>query len=160
MTRSELWIESYQGEVLGEAVFGTMAEWQQDPERRRQLEVLTLLERSTKELADPVFESGELERGDTAATLDAAGQLAAALREVSWEDFIGGILPLTEEFLVKYRELVQLADRVEERAIAEAYVEHELALAAYARRALGREPGDPLELVLALAHVKAALTPG
>jgi hypothetical protein len=156
MTKSELWIESYQGEVLGEAVFGAMAESEQDPERRKQLEVLTLLERATKELADPVFESGEFDRGDTDASLEAAAQLVAVLRDIPWEDFIGGILPLTVEFLAKYRELVELADDDEERAIAEAYVEHELALAAYARRALGQESGDPLELVLVLPHVKRA----
>ena len=42
-----------------------------------------------------------------------------------------------------------------ERAIAEAYVAHEEALAAWARRSLGEEAGEPLELILALPHVAA-----
>jgi hypothetical protein len=156
VTRPELWIESYQGEVLGEAVFEALAARESVPDRRSQLEVLTLLEGATKQLAEPVFEKNGFDRGDTAATLESAAQLASALEDVSWEDFLGSILPLTEQFLVKYRDLVALAPDEEERAIAEAYVAHELALAAYARRALGQEQGDPLELILALPHVIAA----
>ena len=49
MSAEELWVESYQGEVLGEALFGAMAARESDPDRRHQLEVLTLLERTTKE---------------------------------------------------------------------------------------------------------------
>ena len=43
-----------------------------------------------------------------------------------------------------------------ELAVARAYVAHELALATFARRASGQEPGDPLEEILALPHVAAA----
>jgi hypothetical protein len=156
MTRPELWIESYQGEVLGEAIFGALAQRESVPDRKAQLEALTLLERETKRLAEPIFEKNGLDRGDTDATLEVAAQLVTALEEVSWEDFLGSIVPLTEQFLVKYRQLVELAPDADERAIADAYVAHELALAAYARRALGQEPGDPLELILALPHVVAA----
>jgi hypothetical protein len=156
MTRTELWVESYQGEVLGEALFGQMAERQQEPERRHQLEVLTLLERATKELAEPVFESNGFDRGDTAATLVTARELADALAGISWEDFLASIEPITVEFLAKYRQLVELAIDDGERQVAEAYVNHELALAAFARRALEQETGDPLEMIFALPHVVAA----
>lgn len=159
MTRPELWIESYQGEVLGEAIFGALAERESVPDRRAQLEVLTLLERATKQLAEPIFEKNDFDSGDTALTLETAAQLASALEDVTWEDFLGSIIPLTEQFLVKYRELVELASDAEERAVARAYVAHELALASYARRALGHEQGDPLELILALPHVAAARVP-
>jgi hypothetical protein len=151
-----LWVESYQGEVLGEALFGAMADREENPEHRHQLEVLTLLERSTKELAEPVFETRGLDRGDTERTLATAAELAAALAGVSWDDFLRSIEPVTQEFLAKYRELVELAPDDAERAIAEAYVDHELALAAFAHRALGEESGDPLQLILALPHVVTA----
>lgn len=153
MSAEQLWVESYQGEVLGEALFGALADREADQDHREQLRVLTRLEAATKELAEPVFQRRGLDRGDTAATLAQAAELSAALAEISWEDFVGSIEPITVQFLEKYHQLVDLAPDEEERAVAEAYVAHELALAAFARRALGNEPGDPLELILALPHL-------
>jgi hypothetical protein len=158
MRASELWIESYQGEVLGEVFFGLLAEREEDPERRHQLEVLMLLERSTKELAEPVFERRELDRGDTVATSKTAAEMADAVADIPWEEFLGSFEPVTSQFLAKYRELVELAVGDTERAIAEAYVAHEQALAAFTRRALGQEAGEPLQPILDLPHVAAATT--
>jgi hypothetical protein len=155
MGAEELWVESYQGEVLGEALFGSLAQSEQDPERRAQLEVLTVLENATKLLAEPVFDNRGLDRGDTAGTIAQAADLAAALAEVSWEDFLRSFEAITTEFLAKYVQLVDLAPDDAELKVAEAYVAHELALAAFARRALGQEHGEPLELILALPHVTA-----
>ena len=152
----ELWVESYQGEVLGETFFGLLAEREDEPTRRHQLEVLTLLERSTKVLAEPVLRHRRIDGGDTAASVSNAKELADALADVSWEDRAAAILPVTEEFLVKYRALVELAADDAELDVARAYVAHELALATFARRASGQEPGDPLAEILALPHVAAA----
>lgn len=156
MDAEQLWVESYQGEVLGEALFGLLAERQQDAERRHQLEVLTLLERATKELAEPLFERRGLNRGDTASSVSSARDLADAVSELTWEDFLNSFEPVISQFLAKYRQLVELANDDVEREIAEAYVAHEQALAVFALRALGREPGPPLEAILALPHVAAA----
>ena len=156
MGADELWVESYQGEVLGETLFGLLAEREEEPTRRHQLEMLTLLERSTKGLAEPVLDRRELARGDTAASVSNAKLFADALADVAWEDRAASILPVTEEFLAKYRQLVALAVDDAELDVAEAYVAHEEALATFARRASGQESGDPLEEILALPHVVAA----
>jgi hypothetical protein len=156
MSAASLWAESYQGEVLGEVLFGTLAGLQTDPARREQLELLTLLERATKELAEPMLDRHGYPRGDTAATAEAAAQLARGSADVPWEQFIGSFEPVTSQFLAKYRELVQLAGDDDERSVAEAYVAHERALAAWARRTLGQEEGEPAEPILALPHVAAA----
>jgi len=153
---SELWIESYQGEVLGETLFGWLAEREENPDREHQLQTLTRLERSTKELAEPVFVRRGIDRGDTESTVAAALELATAVAELPWEDFVAGIIPVTVEFLDKYRQLVELALDDFERRIAEAYVAHEEALASFARRAIGEEAGEPLELILALPHMAVA----
>ena len=155
MRADQLWVESYQGEVLGETLFRVLAERETDAERRGELEALTLLERATKELAEPVFEWRSLDRGDTAATIAEATALADAVAPMSREDYLRSFEPVTSQFLAKYRELVTLATDDRERAIAEAYVAHEQALAAWARRSLGEEAGEPLELILALPHVAA-----
>ena len=156
MGADELWVESYQGEVLGETLFGLLAEREEEPTRRHQLEMLTLLERSTRGLAEPVLDQRELARGDTAASVSNAKLFADALADVTWEDRAASILPVTEEFLAKYRQLVALAVDDAELDVAKAYVAHEEALATFARRASGQESGDPLEEILALPHVVAA----
>jgi hypothetical protein len=152
----DLWVESYQGEVLGETLFSLLAERELEPTRRRQLEVLALLERSTKALAEPVLARRRIDRGDTAASGSSATELAGALATVAWEDFAASILPVTTEYLAKYRELVALAVDEAELDVAKAYVAHEEALATFARRASGQESGDPLEEILALPHVVSA----
>ncbi len=156
MSAADLWVECYQGEVLGETLYGWLAARQEDPERRRQLEVLTRLERTTRELAEPVFERRGLDRGDTSATVAAALELADAVAGITWDEFLAAIPPIADEFLDKYRRLVEVAPDRFEREIAEAYVSHELALATFARRALGEETGEPLQLILSLPHVAAA----
>lgn len=76
----DLWTESYQGEVLGERLFGLLAASETGEVRRNQLEVLTLLERSTKELAEtPLRARRPRPRGDTAATVESAAKLAEAV---------------------------------------------------------------------------------
>ncbi len=155
MSAAELWVEAYQGEVLGESLFDLLAERETDPEHRRQLDVLTLLERKTKELAEPVFEGRGIDRGDTAASVATAAQFADGLADTGWDDFLASFEPVISQFLSKYRQLVRLAADDAERAIAEAYVAHELALASFVRRSLGQEPGEPLAAILDLPHVAA-----
>ena len=158
-TTEQLWTESYQGEVLGETLFGVLAERQEDPEHRRQLEVLTVLERCTKELAEPFLEQKGYDRGDTASTVARATELAEAVAGMSWEDFLGSFESVTKEFLARYERILELTDDGSERALAEAYVSHEHALCAFARRALGQEAGEPLAEILALPHVAATSAP-
>jgi hypothetical protein len=157
MGSSELWTEAYQGEVLGEALFGALAGRETDPARRAHLELLTLLERSTKELAEPLLERQGIARGDTDATLAGVAGMVDAVAAMTWQEFLASIEPVASRYLEIYRRLVDLAGDADERAVAEAYVAHELALASFARRALGQEDGDPVEPVLALAHVAAAV---
>jgi hypothetical protein len=156
MRVEELWRESYQGEVLGETVFGLLAQRAEDADQRRQLETLALLERSTKELAEPVMERNGYDRGDTDTLVASITANIERTASAPWEDMVRSTIPIADTYLVKYRELVELVDNDADRAVAEAYVAHELALVAWARRALGDEDGDPLEPIFALPHVAAA----
>ena len=152
-----MWVEVYQGEVLGETLFGYLAEHEADPDRRRKLEVMTALERATRELAEPVFARHGWDLGDTRATAEGVLASAPQVQEMAWDAFIRSIPPVADTFLVTYRQLVAEVDDAEDRAVAEAYVEHELALVAFARREVGEQAGDPLEPILSLPHVAASL---
>ena len=83
-------------------------------------------------------------------------RIERAASAMGWADLLHSVCTVAETYLVKYRELVDLVDNDEDRVVAEAYVDHELALVAFARRALGEEAGDPLELIFALPHVAGA----
>jgi hypothetical protein len=155
VTARELWVQAYQGEVLGEALFGGLAERERDPGRKRKLEMLTLLERATKQIGEPVLDRHGWDRGDTAATLAAAASFVEAAASQSWEEFVGAFEPITAKFLAIYRELVELSDDEDDRLVAEAYVAHERALAAFGRRELAQEEGDPLQPIMDLPHVGA-----
>ena len=48
-----LWVKAYQGEVLGEALFGRMADQIDDEEHKTKMRVLAKLERRTKESMAP-----------------------------------------------------------------------------------------------------------
>lgn len=150
------WTEAYQGEIFGEAIFGGLAAREADPGRRHALEVLTVLERTTKELAEPVLARRGYDVGDIEASLAAGADAVEQLSAMGWEGFVQSIGPVAEVFLGKYRAIVELTDG-DDRAVAEAYVDHELALAAFARRELGEEPGDRLAPIRALPHVAAEL---
>ena len=155
MEADDLWLQSYEGEVLGETLFSTLAEREEDPHRRAQLEVLTLLERSTKELAAPVLTRRGLACDVETVRAGAIG-MADAVTSLSWAEFLGSFQPVISQYLARYRRLVDLAGDDEERAVAQTYVEHELALETFLRRELGQEPGDPAQAIFDLPHVAAA----
>jgi hypothetical protein len=157
MDAADLWMDAYQGEVLGEALFGWLAEREEDPVHRHQLTVLTRLEQSTRALAEPVFDRRGYDRGDAAVSAAAGVELAQGVVAIPWEEFMAGIVPVAVDFLVKYHRMAELADDPDDRAVAEAYIAHEEALATFARRAAGQESGDPLEQLLELPHLAAAL---
>ena len=155
---AELWVESYQGEVLGETFFGLLAERETDLVHRNQLEILKVLEHETRLLAEPVFARNGMDMGDTEASVSIGRQLADGFETLSWDDFLGSIEPVTAQFLAKYRELVGLCVDPADRRVAESYVAHEEALASFARRAMDKEEGEPLEPILALPHVRAKVS--
>jgi hypothetical protein len=156
MEADELWVESYQGEILGEVVFSLMAERAGDPLRRQALQALALLESSTRQMAEPLLKRRGIDPGGTEATVSEATAMASTAADLPWTEFLGFFQPEVSEFLAKYRRLVVLARDEYEREVAEAYVAHEEALETFLRRSLGEEPGDPLEAILTVPHVAAA----
>ncbi len=57
---AELWVKAYQGEVLGELLFGGIADQLDDPDQAAKMRVLATLERRTKEAAAPALERAGL----------------------------------------------------------------------------------------------------
>ena len=144
----ELWIKSYQGEVLGEAYFSRMAELASDPAEKEKLEVLVVLERCTKELlAHPMERLGISTTPDPAIV-----EGVAALTDYDYQKMIESLPSVTSEYLGCYARLREL---VEERDanVVNLLIAHEMALELFARREISGESESSLQPIRALPHV-------
>jgi hypothetical protein len=151
---------AYHGEVYGEAMFSTMADAVDDPERAAQLGLMALLERQTKEQLAALCDREGIVRNDTDAVANgtAVGERA---RRPTWdhERFLRSFSPITEEALPRYRVMREVAP-AGDGAVMDALIAHEEALQAAADRLLAGDSGGdaiaPLLAVLVEPHRDAA----
>jgi len=152
-TENELWLDAYNGEVFGEALFGRLAEQAADPTVREKLGILTRLEASTKQLLEPVLDGLGIDRAGADETVANAHSLAAASGSVPWHDLLASFEPNTKQFVAIYEALGELTDR-EHRPIVELLLAHERALCEYARRELAGDSAAAADAILSLPHVR------
>jgi hypothetical protein len=143
-----LWVESYQGEVLGEAYFAGMAERITDPALRAKINLLTCLERSTKELLEPVIRRLGVVAEPDQAMVDAAGKVADVEYLPMLKTFIGA----AADYLGRYTRLRSLVEP-SDASIVDQLIAHELAFELFARRELAGESDTSTEPIRALSHV-------
>jgi hypothetical protein len=142
--------ERFQGEVYGEALFRTMADLCEDPERAGKLRVLQQLERETKETLLPaVREAGH--PGEARPERIAEGEaLGARLAKAPWNELMLGFQKELERFVREFEAAERLAPSGKEGLLRHVTA-HEKALLAFATRELaGDAPGASLEPVIAL----------
>ena len=145
---AELWNESFQGEVLGEAYFSRMRDLAQDEGEKAKIDHLVRLERCTKEMLVPYLRRHGLSTDPDQGVV----QAMAAIDSYDWTSMLEGVRPVAATFLAKYRRLAELV-APEDRPATEALVAHELALDDFCRREL-ESLGGSLDSILALAHVR------
>jgi hypothetical protein len=143
-----LWVESYQGEVLGEAYFAGMAGRITDPVLRAKIDLLTCLERSTKELLEPVIRRLGVAAEPDQAMVDAAGSVTDVQYLPMLKSFVGA----AAEYLGRYTRLRSLVEP-SDAPIVDQLIAHELAFELFARRELAGENDTSTEPIRALSHV-------
>lgn len=143
-----LWVESYQGEVLGEAYFAAMAKRISDPAVREKVELLASLERSTKELLEPVIRRLGVSAEPDQAILDAAGNVG----DVEYLPMLKAFVAAAAEYLGRYRQLRSVVEP-SDAAIVDQLIAHEFAFELFARRELAGENENSTEPIRALSHV-------
>lgn len=134
---------AYEGEVVGEALFRSMALAEDDLLRRSHLLILASLERSTASRLEAVLARLQVTPAD-ADELAARGRAAAdAVGAVPWTDFLEavgrGIAPAIE----RYMALRGLLER-ELHPTMDAVIAHEEALGVFVERSLSGAD-DPVE---------------
>jgi hypothetical protein len=151
---AKLWAQAYQGEVLGERLFGRLAEHldaRHEAEHAAKMRVLATLERLTKEAVAPALEKAGISTEPDAEMLGAADSLADASRQSTWEEVMGSFEAITGQFIGLYRRIGELDPT--EKDTAELLVAHEVALRDFARSELAGRAGTSLDPVNALAHM-------
>jgi len=146
-----LWIKSYQGEVLGEVLFGRLADQLDDPDRAGKMRVLCTLERRTKEALAPSLRRAGISTEPDPGTVSAGEALADALASLSWAEVVGSFEAITTQYLALYARIGEL-DPSEQEA-ADLLMAHEVALREFGRREIAGASGSSLDAVTALPHM-------
>jgi hypothetical protein len=150
----KLWVQAYQGEVLGEILFdrlATILDDRAEPEHAAALRVLTTLERRTKEEVAPALTRAGIPTEPDQEQVDLAAALAEGSANTSWEDLMSATVAITGQFIPLYRRIGELDPS--ELSIAELLVAHEEALSDFARAELAGRTSSSLSAVLALPHM-------
>jgi hypothetical protein len=147
-TLAEVWVRAYQGEVLGEALFGRIADRLEDPERAAKMRVLATMERRTKEAIAPALVRAGIPTEPDPEMLT----LAEALASVEWTDFLAATEGITAQYIPLYQRIGELDPS--ERDASELLVAHEAALRSFARAELEGDTTGSLDAINALAHMR------
>jgi hypothetical protein len=147
----ELWARAYQGEVLGEALFGCIADRLRDPERAAKMRVLSTLERKTKEAIVPSLERAGISTEPDPEMLALADTLAV---DVEWSEFLAATQSITEQYIPLYERIGELDPSEQPASVL--LVAHEAALRAFSRAELAGDTATSLDAINALAHMREA----
>lgn len=146
----ELLVKAYQGEVLGEALFADLAERADDPDRRVKLETLVRLEASTRDALRPALERRGVDTAADPDVLATARRFADAAAAMAWHDLLATFEPTTTEYVATYQ---ALGDAGEDPDLVRLLLDHERALAEFARRELAGDTATSTQPILDLPHV-------
>ncbi len=146
-----LWVKAYQGEVLGEALFGGMADIIEDEEHAAKMRVLAKLERRTKESMAPALERAGLSTEPAAESLRMAEEQTIG-GTLPWKDLLALFEPITTKFCAMYERIGELDPS--EKETSELLVAHELALRNFARSEIAGDTETSLDQINALAHMQ------
>ncbi len=150
----KLWVQAYQGEVLGELLFerlATIMDNRSETEHAGDMRVLATLERRTKEAVAPALIRAGISTEPEQEQLDLAAALAEGSAETSWEDLMSATVAITGQFLPLYERIGEL--NPSEDDVAKLLVAHEEALRDFARAELAGRTSSSLDPVRALPHM-------
>ena len=148
----ELWVKAYQGEVLGELLFGAIADELDDPDHAAKMRLLATLERRTKEAAIPALRRAGIPTDPDPGTRATATALLPGALSLTWTDLMATIGPITAQYIPLYQRIGELDPS--ERPTADLLVAHEAALRDFARAEVDGDPTTSLEPIEALAHMR------
>ncbi len=148
----ELWAKAYQGEILGELLFGGIADQLEDPDQAAAMRTLATLEQRTKEAVAPALERAGISTDADPETEALAAALLPGALALSWGELMATVGPITAQYIPLYRRIGELSPA--ERETAGLLVAHEEALRDFSRAEIAGDRAHSLEPILALAHMR------
>jgi hypothetical protein len=148
----ELWARAYQGEILGELLFGGIADGLEDPDQAAAMRTLATLERRTKEAVAPAVERAGVSTDTDPETQALAAALLAGALALSWGELMATFGPVTAQFIPLYRRIGELSPA--EQATASLLVAHEEALRDFSEAEIAGDRARSLQPITALAHMR------
>jgi hypothetical protein len=149
---AELWVKAYQGEVLGELLFGGIADGLEDPEQAAAMRTLATLEQRTKEAVAPALERAGISTAADPETQALASALLPGALALSWAEFMATVGPITAQYIPLYRRIGELSP--DERETADLLVAHEEALRDFSGAEIAGDRARSLQPIMALAHMR------
>ena len=149
---ADLWVKAYQGEVLGEILFGGIAAHLDDPDQAAKMRVLATLESRTREAVGPALERAGLSTDPDPETQATAAALLSGALALTWDDLMATFGPITAQYIPLYQRIGELSP--EERETADLLVAHEAALSDFARAEVDGRTTTSLDSIKALAHMR------
>ena len=147
----ELWAKAYQGEVLGELLFGGIAEQLEDPDQAAKMRMLATLERRTKEATAPALQRAGVSTDPDPEIVATADALLPGALALGWTDLMSTVGPITAQYIPLYQRIGELSPA--ERETADLLVAHEQALRDFALAELEGDAARSLDPIAALAHM-------
>ena len=123
---------AYQGEVYGEALFGTLARLSERSDRRRKWRILQRLEVETKFRLRPVVERLGSNSDEDPARVERGRRHGEALAGQRWMDLMELFLREVEGHVARFEELERLGTPLDASVLARVTA-HEVALQSFAR---------------------------
>jgi hypothetical protein len=148
----ELLARAYQGEILGELLFGGIADGLEDPDQAAAMRTLATLERRTKEAVAPALERAGVSTDTDPETQALAAALLAGALALSWGELMATFGPITAQFIPLYQRIGELSPA--ERETSNLLVAHEEALRDFSEAEIAGDRARSLRPIMALAHMR------
>jgi hypothetical protein len=148
----ELLARAYQGEILGELLFGGIADGLEDPDQAAAMRTLATLERRTKEAVAPALERAGVSTETDPETQALAAALLAGALALSWGELMATFGPITAQFIPLYRRIGELSPA--DRETSSLLVAHEEALRDFSEAEIAGDRARSLQPIMALAHMR------
>jgi hypothetical protein len=129
-TYDDLVLQAYCGELLGDGLFGALAE-RLDGEQRTKIELLQRIEQCTATTLRAIVEPGRLATVDEAAERAKGQAFVPPVEHFQWEGFLRALHDALPQFLDGFVRARELADDPNHPALA-ALVAHEQTISAFA----------------------------
>jgi hypothetical protein len=148
----ELLLEAYHGELLGDALFGAMADAEDDDAQREKLRALQQVEARTASRLRVLVEKAGIDAGDEQAPRADGVRMAEGVGDQPWLAFLESLRSALPSYLANFEQLQSIGER--DDPILVELVAHEQAIDRFAE--LEGEGRSVEALAVLSAHLDAS----